>query len=183
MVNKHLLADGLQAINVLGDGNCFFRSVSVSLIGSENDHAMLRKSIVQFMSNEAASIIGYCDTPAAKQVRHCLQNLSRDGVWASEEVLRAAASYLCCAIHVYSGIGITWPLVYQPVGKATVTSSLPVILAFYEPGYYMAALRTQENQQNPTSANNISGSAATNATQKRHHYSSYSTYRTALSPE
>ena len=97
MVNKRLLADGLQAINVSGDGNCFFRSVSVSLIGSEIDHAMLRNSIVQFMSNEAASILGHCDTPTAKQVHHCLQNLSRDGVWAGEEVLRATASYLCRA--------------------------------------------------------------------------------------
>ena len=65
MVNKRLLADGLLAINVSGDGNCFFKSVSVSLIGSENDHAMLRKSIVQFMSSEVASIIGHCDTLAA----------------------------------------------------------------------------------------------------------------------
>ena len=70
------------------------------------------------------------------------------------------------AIHVYSGVGIAWPLVYQPVGKATVTSSLPVILAFYEPGHYMAAVRTQENQQNRTSAVHICGSAAATATKK-----------------
>ena len=138
----------------------------MSLIGSENDHAMLRKSIVQFMNNEAASIIDHCDTPAAKQVRHCLHNLSRDGVWAGEEVLRAAASYLCRAIHVYLGGEITWPLVYQPVREATVASSLPVILAFYELGHYMAAVRTQENQQNPTFAYNIYGSAAATVTKK-----------------
>ena len=155
MVNKRLLADGLQAINVSGDGNCFFRSISMSLIGSENDHAILRKNIVQFMSNEAASIIGHCDTPAAKQVRHCLQNLSRDGVWAGEEVLTTAASYLCRAIHVYSGVGITWPLVYQPAGVATELSSLPIILAFYEPGHYMAAVSTQDNQRYLMFANNI----------------------------
>ena len=118
------------------------------------------------MSNEAASIIGHCNTPTAKQVRHCQQNLSRDGVWAGEEVLRAAASNLSRTIHVYSGVGITWPLVYQPVGETCVTSLLPVILAFYEPGHYMAAVRTQENQRNPTSANNICGSAAATATKK-----------------
>ena len=118
------------------------------------------------MSNETASIIGHCDTPAAKQVCHCVQNFSHEGIWAGEEVLRAAASYLCRAIHVYSDVGITWPLVYQPVGEAIVTSSLQVILAFYEPGHCLAAVRTQENQQNPSSANNICGSAAVNATIK-----------------
>ena len=99
-------------------------------------------------------------------MHHCLHNLSCDDVWAGEEVLRAAASYLCRAIHVYSGVGITWPLVYQPVGEATVTSSLPVILAFYEPGHFMAAVRTQKNQQNPTFANNMYGSAAATVTKK-----------------
>ena len=105
------------------------------------------------MSNEATKIIRHCDKSAAKQENYCLQNLSHDSVWVGEEVIKAAASYLSQAIHVYSEVDITWLLIYQPEGETAETSPSPITLAFYKLGHYMAAVCTQDNQHNLVSVN------------------------------
>ncbi len=53
-------------------------------------------------------------------------------------MIKAATSCLGRAIHVYTASGKSWPLTYQPECGAAVASSLPVKLAFYEPGHYKA---------------------------------------------
>lgn len=40
--------DELKCINVLGDGNCFYRALSVCLTGDENNHLNIRKLMAEF---------------------------------------------------------------------------------------------------------------------------------------
>ena len=46
-------------IPVRGDGNCFFRSISVWLYGSENGYERVRRDIIQYVQNRKASSWNY----------------------------------------------------------------------------------------------------------------------------
>ena len=48
LVNMRLREDQLCAVDVCGDGNCFFRSLSVCMDATENNYSLLRKNIVQY---------------------------------------------------------------------------------------------------------------------------------------
>ena len=52
IVEKQLEMALLYATDVLGDGNCLFRSFSVCLHGHEHEHMALRKSIGKHMEDE-----------------------------------------------------------------------------------------------------------------------------------
>ncbi len=137
IVEERLVANGQMSVDVISDGNCLFRSISVCLTGSESKHTKLRNDIVQHMVDNCADIAGSASRPATELRRH-FESMRRDGVWAGEDVVKAAASCLGRAIHVYTASGNSWPLIYQPEGGAAVASSLPIKLAFYEPGHYRA---------------------------------------------
>ena len=54
-LEAQLAAKSLKSINVCGDGNCFFRALSMSLYGDESAHAQLRTSIAQHLADLATS--------------------------------------------------------------------------------------------------------------------------------
>ena len=139
IVDKRISSNNLRAVNVVGDGNCFFRSLFVCLSGGESDHNKLRKAISQYMIDSNAHLLADSSSLAAKKALYHLQSMGKDGVEVGEDVICAAASYLGRPVHVYSSLGHTWPCEYLP-GGVTVLAPKPVRLAFYEPGHYMAVL-------------------------------------------
>ena len=51
-MSEQLASLGLRKIDVIGDGNCFFRALSYQLTGHENDHTNIRRaSIEQLLEN------------------------------------------------------------------------------------------------------------------------------------
>ena len=69
LVDERLAAGGLQSIDVIGDGNCAFRSIAVCLTGTENGHLLLRRDIVRSMIRDSAGAVGKSSLSAANQVR------------------------------------------------------------------------------------------------------------------
>ena len=45
--NRYLATFGLQRNPIVGDGNCFFRAISFSLFGHEDNHLQLRNMAVE----------------------------------------------------------------------------------------------------------------------------------------
>jgi hypothetical protein len=134
---------GLYPIDVCGDGNCFFRALSMCLIGSENDHQKLRKDIVQHMAHEC----GPSHNPESEtevSLRQYLNYISRDGKYVGEDVVKAASSFLGRVVHIYTGTGNDWPCTYRPTAHTSSLQAPPVALAFYEPGHYRAALKASD---------------------------------------
>jgi hypothetical protein len=139
-----LLADsGFTALNVLGDGNCYFRAVSVNLHKTEDEHLNLRKSIVNHVFQLAESgktlpgiSMDISDASVCKQ----LNSLGKAGTWAGEEMIMATADYLRRPVHIFtfSSVANSSPLEYT--APQCDTSLPPVRLAFYFPGHYKAVL-------------------------------------------
>ena len=52
-LGRQLANRGLASVNVRGDGNCFFRAISMSLYGREGDHCTVRDSILTHLENNS----------------------------------------------------------------------------------------------------------------------------------
>ena len=118
---------------MVGDGNCFYRAVSVSLYGDQNNYSTLRKSIANFIVSMQTGT-SFADFESLRQLA---ANVSKDGTWAGEDVIVVTANYLQRQIHVYFASVTASPLKYSPQ-LATLPSTLPILIAFYEPGHYRA---------------------------------------------
>ena len=76
LVDEWLAADGLQSVDVIGDGKCAFRSIAVCLTGTENSYLQLRRDIVRSMIRDSAGAVGKSSSTAADKVRDHLSNMS-----------------------------------------------------------------------------------------------------------
>ena len=147
IVDKRKTKDELVTLDVKGDGNCFFRALAVCLTGTENDHSRLQANIIQYMAaDNNESVVNAGNTADANHVREHIIGIGRDSVWVRDEVAPAATSYIGRNIYIYFAIGKSWPRIYLSLDGETVSSTLPVKLAFYEPGYYKAMLHSQAVQ-------------------------------------
>ena len=91
-------------ICVLGDGNCFFRAVSVIITGSEEQHMDVRRVLVRHMRSIGRLIVKRAD-PCHHQhgVDHYIAEVRMDcfGAWATEVEIFALAHLLHINIFVY----------------------------------------------------------------------------------
>jgi OTU domain-containing protein 3 len=127
----------LKLVNVQGDGNCWFRAVSVNICGHENQHSELRRLIANHMPRcKALRDLSGSDVETMRKCQQRASAMMRDKVWAGEDVILAAADYLQRDIHVFIAAEQASPLVYS----AGVTALPPVRIAFTEPGHYQAVL-------------------------------------------
>ena len=130
--------DKLCAVDICGDGNCFFRSLSICMYANEKNHGMLRKKIVQYMIDDCYMSADQLCADDKKEILQQLYLLRKNGSWVGEDVIVAAATYLKQTVKVYSAAGNSPLLIYDPLGVTTSDSALP--LAFFETGHYKAAL-------------------------------------------
>ncbi len=65
-------------IQVQGDGNCLFRSVSVGECGSQEMHRDLRVSAVEYLKKNVEEFEMWCEDGVELEI----QKMSRPGTWA-----------------------------------------------------------------------------------------------------
>ncbi len=130
-LDEQLKAKKLVTKDVLGDGNCFFRACSASLYGHQENHLVLRKAVAFYISDLAK-----CATKAERNDFEKLASIvNTEGKWIGEDVILMTARYLQRPVYVYISTVQSSPLIYSPPAVKGV-STLPVMLAFYEPGHY-----------------------------------------------
>ena len=151
LIDERLATGGLQSVDVIGDGYCAFKSIAVCLTGTRNSHLHLRRDIVRYMIRGSAGAVGKSSSAAADLVCDHLSNMSRNGVWVGEDVICAAATFLDREIRIYTATSKTGSLIYRPNGSTATVSAQPLIVAFYEPGYYKATFKLKKTSS--TTAN------------------------------
>jgi hypothetical protein len=119
----------LSVTDVAGDGNCFYRALSVSIYGHQNEHTALRKSIAQHVLKQSEN----STTMDYRALQRRALDIAKDGSWAGEDSILAAANFLQRPIHVYVA-AVCSPLIYVP--SSPLVCCLPILIAFYEPGHY-----------------------------------------------
>lgn len=108
---------GWNASNVDGDGNCYFRCISLALFGHETYHKDVRNRVVNFMI-EHGSVFANLLPRGTHFFDHIMRMLSTSGErssWATEIEIFATATLLQCPIYVWCKYGqeMRW-VRYQP---------------------------------------------------------------------
>ena len=89
VLTSRLARIGRKPVNIVGDGNCFFRSVSHQLYGTEDRHPQIRAFAIQYLINCPEHFIEYNTDQSWLQY---LQRMSRLGTWADHIIIQAVAN-------------------------------------------------------------------------------------------
>ena len=82
---------------IIGDGNCFFRTISKELFGTEKFHPGLRQILVAFVTHNPSLFQALDFTNNFK--KHC-NKMSRNGIYATQVELQATATFLQLPLYV-----------------------------------------------------------------------------------
>jgi len=97
------MAEPCKTKDIVGDGNCFFRSVAYAVSSSEQEHRKLRRAVVthilqnegrysQYLRQGHSSVVNYIDSSRMKYV----------GTWATELEIQATSDLIGVDIFTYS---------------------------------------------------------------------------------
>ena len=142
VVDGQLRAEGLRAVDVIGDGNCYFRAVTVCLYNNKSGHLELRNFIANHileLPSADDALPGISMDVEDPSVHQGLDNMMQSGTWAGEDMIVATAAFLRRPVHVYTFTSVldASPLIYpSPVQQALDVH--PIRVAFYLPGHYRA---------------------------------------------
>ena len=88
VLTTRLARIGRKPVNTIGDGNCFFRSVSHQLYETEDRHPQIRALAIQHLINSPEHFVEYNTDQSWLQY---LQSMSRLGTWA-DNIIQAVAN-------------------------------------------------------------------------------------------
>ena len=89
VLTTRLARIGRIPVNIVGDGNCFFRSISHQLYGTEEHHPQIRALAIQHLINCPEHFVEYNTHQSWLQY---LNNMSTLGTWADHIIIQAVAN-------------------------------------------------------------------------------------------
>ena len=87
-------------VNVRGDGNCFYRVISLAVSGSEVNHNVIRQQLVAYMMTDRINMQLSELYPSFN-----IASAADSGEWAFDAELFSAAAYLQTDIVIYTAHG------------------------------------------------------------------------------
>ena len=112
LIHRSAIPNQNQIIRIDSDGNCFFRTISYFICGDQSiKHKEIRKLITQFIKNYKNY---FCDLFTFNDVELAIKR--KDGDWANEIEIIAAATLFNANINVYSYIYKSW-VSYSPISN------------------------------------------------------------------
>ena len=94
-----LLGEPLQIRPIVGDGNCWFRSISVAVTGGEEDHLAIRKDFMSVPARDLHLINYHLYTSTTEYI--IASSMANRGIWGTECEIAATAGLLETDIYVY----------------------------------------------------------------------------------
>ena len=91
LLETRLAQLGRTALDVGGDGDCFFRAVSHQIYGNPNNHFYVRSVGVQYLVHNPEQFI---ESNTEYSWQHYLTQMSRPGTWADAIIIQAVANCL-----------------------------------------------------------------------------------------
>jgi len=96
MINR-LCRNGLQALDVGGSGDCFFRAISHQYYGTSEFHIAVRQAGVSFLEQHAELFVESISEDSSKSY---LKRMATPGTWCDNIIIQAVANQLNCVIHI-----------------------------------------------------------------------------------
>ena len=96
----------LKSSDVLGDGNCLFRCLSLEIFKTQDKHTKVREEVVEALRENE----GFFKSYIGDQYELHLERMAKDGVWGTDSEILAASEKYKCDIFVYTkhGDGNKW---------------------------------------------------------------------------
>ena len=118
--NVSLLKEqGWGETEVVGDGNCLFRSMSQFLYGRQDFHLPIRRSVVSFMAQHSTLFAHHIEQKFYIYLQQMNMADGRKSSWGSQVEILALATMLQCPVYIFCLYGnkMTWtvlkPLLVQ----------------------------------------------------------------------
>ena len=133
---------GLQSIDVGGEGDCFFRSVSHQLYGNSNHHMRIRTAGVQFMRDNPERFI---ESITENSWLKYLNNMCIQGTWADALIIQAVADALKVTIQIVdSNQGFAALTTVYPVQERNTWSTI-IAIGHIDECHYVSTTALQSN--------------------------------------
>ena len=97
LLESRLLEVGRLPVNVLGDGNCFFRAVSCQLYNTPEYHLYIRFLGVQHLLHNPEL---YIESNYELSWQNYVNNMAREGTWADNIIIQAVAIFFNVTINI-----------------------------------------------------------------------------------
>ena len=132
------------AIDVGGDGDCFFKAVSHQLYGNPNNHFYLRGVGVQYLIHNPEQFI---ESNIEYSWQDYLQTMSNQGTWADAIIIQAVANCLNLSIHIIESNPAFYPVtVVEPMNASDV--SVRIYIGHVEEIHYVSTSAMQRRYGN-----------------------------------
>ena len=112
-ITSLLLQQNRKIQPVKGDGNCFFRALSVYLFGNQQQHLQVRREIVKFVSENLRlfEALVISDDNSYTLLDH-IKSMKNPMVWVTQVEIQAAVDLYAIPIYLFtpnpSGSGYQW---------------------------------------------------------------------------
>ena len=109
-------------MNVLGDGNCFFRAVSCQLYNTPEYHLYIRFLGVQHLLHNPEL---YIESNYELSWQNYVNNMAREGTWADNIIIQAVANSFNVTINIIESNANFFPVtVVNPVNTSGLTTNI-----------------------------------------------------------
>ena len=124
LMRSRLYEPGLQAKDVGGAGDCFFRSVSHQLYGNSNHHMQVRIAGVQYMRDHPERFV---ESNTNNSWIRYLNDMCIQGTWSDALIVQAVADALNVVIHIVeSNPGFSPTTTVYPVQERNSLSTITI---------------------------------------------------------
>ena len=146
-----MLRHGLIPLDVGGEGDCFFRSVSHQLYGNSNSHLTIRSLGVRYLKDNPERFI---ESIVGMSWSRYLTNMSLQGTWANHIIIQAVADAMNLKIHIIeSDSNYREITLVQP---ANATSDIrSIYIGHMGQMHYVSTCNSFEQDSNHRNANDI----------------------------
>ena len=145
-LDKKLLFRNLRIVDVLGDGNCFFRALSHQLFGDAESHQIVRQAATdQVLRNPEL----YTESLINNDIQHFVLSLSKDREWANNHAIQAAADAFGVSIEIINSNSVSFaPVTVLPQGIPQNLVNKRIILGHIDQVHFVSEF----NSPFPTSS-------------------------------
>lgn len=138
LLESRLAELGRIPVNVLGDGNCFFRAVSCQLYNTPDYHVYIRCLGIQHLLHHPEL---YIESNFEQSWQNYVNNMARQGTWADNIIIQAVANSLNVTINIIESNENFSPItVVHPVNTNRDTTN--IYIGHIQEYHYVSSMQT-----------------------------------------
>jgi len=173
LLRERLAQYNLASLDVGGDGNCFFKTISHKLFGNSIYHLQIRSDGIQYLREHPERFI---ESNTENSWLEYLNNMSTQGTWADNIIIQAVADALNLKINIIeTADNFTEITVIQPI-ESHVTLPTSIFIGHLDEMHYVSTVTMQSDHtsRETSTCNNNNTNVHTSKSsdpQNKHHNS------------